>query len=136
MAERSKAAVLKTAVGSSYRGFESLSLRHSNLNNKRGCCKTSKGKQQPFLFFHYIHLKDASRLKGDICGNPALQGGGRSPRKSIRLEDGPRLEDATGLDGDRSRSSVFQTGSLIMLASSPALKSGVTIDDAFQAFFI
>ena len=28
MAERSKAAVLKTAVGSSYRGFESLSLRH------------------------------------------------------------------------------------------------------------
>ena len=87
-------------------------------------------------FGFMTHLKDASRLKGAICGNPALQGGGRSPRKSIRLEDGPRLEDVIGLDGDRSRSSVFQTGSLIMLASSPALKSGVTIDDAFQAFFI
>jgi hypothetical protein len=83
-----------------------------------GCCKTS------------------SRLKGGICGNPALHGGGRNPRKSIRLEDGPRLEDVTGLDDDSSRSSVFQTGSLIMLASSPALKSGVTMDDAFQAFFI
>lgn len=40
------------------------------------------------------------------------------------LEDGPRLEDATGLDGDRSRSSVFRTGFLIMLASSPALERG------------
>ena len=59
-----------------------------------------------------------------------------SLQKSVRLEDGPRLEDATGLDGDSSRSSVFQTGSLIMLASSPALKGGVTIDDAFQAFCI
>ena len=85
---------------------------------KRGCCKTS------------------SRPKGDICGNPALQGGGRRPRKSIRLEDGTRLEDATSLDCDSSPSSVFQTGFLIMLASSPALKSGVTIDDAFQAFFL
>ena len=81
-------------------------------------------------------FKTSSRPKGDICGNPALQGGGRRPRKSIRLEDGTRLEDATSLDCDSSPSSVFQTGFLIMLASSPALKSGVTIDDAFQAFFL
>ena len=80
--------------------------------------------------------KNAPRLKGDICGNPALQGGVRSPRKSIRLKDDPRLADITGLDGNSSQSSVFQTGCLILLASSPALKSGVTIDDAFQAFFI
>ena len=71
-----------------------------------------------------------------MCGTPTLQCGGRSPRKSIRLEDGNRLEDATSLDGGIFLSSVFQTGSLIMLASSPALKSGVTTDDAFQAFFI
>ena len=52
----------------------------------------------------------------------------------IRPEDGPRLEDAAGLDGGSSTSSVLQTGFLIMLASSPALKSGVTIDDTFQVF--
>ena len=86
------------------------------MTEKRGCCKTS------------------SHPKGDICGNPALQGGGRSPRKSIRPEDGPRLEDAASLDGGSSTSSVLQTGFLIMLASSPALKSGVTIDDTFQVF--
>ena len=31
LAERSKAAVLKTVVGSPHRGFESLTLRHETL---------------------------------------------------------------------------------------------------------
>jgi len=30
----------------------------------------------PSYFVFVTHLKDASRLKGGICGNPALQGGG------------------------------------------------------------
>ena len=55
---------------------------------------------------------------------------------SIRLEDGPRLEDVTNLYGASYESSVLQTAFLIILASSPALKSGVTTDDALQAFFI
>ena len=76
--------------------------------NEKGLLQNLQGKQQPFLFCHYIHLKDASRLKGDICGNSALQGGGRNLRKTIRLEDGPRLEDVTSLDGGSSQSSVFR----------------------------
>ena len=38
---------------------------------------------------------------------------------SVRLEDGPRLEDVTTMDGGGSGSSVLQTGFLIMLSSPP-----------------
>ncbi len=55
-----------------------------------------------------LRLKATSRLKGDICGNPALQGG-ESLKESIRLEDGPRLEDVTNLYGADYESSVLQT---------------------------
>ena len=84
---------------------------------------------------HILRLKATSCLKGDICGNLALQGR-KSLKKSIRLEDGPRLEDVTNLYGAGYESSVLQTAFLIILASSPALKGGVTIDNAFQAFFM
>ena len=53
-----------------------------------------------------------TRLKGEVCGNPALQGGGDKHVRAGRLEDGTRLKGATGLDGDSSQSSVFQTGCL------------------------
>ena len=38
------------------------------------------------------HLKDVSRLKGAICGNPALQGGGIR-HKISRLKDGTSGRD-------------------------------------------
>ena len=73
----------------------------------------------PSYFGFMTHLKDVSRLKGAICGNPALQGGGRRLRKSIRLKDGTRLEEVIAMNGDRSESPVFQTAFSDMHASSP-----------------
>ena len=55
---------------------------------------------------------------------------------SNRLEDGPRLEDVTNLYGAGYESSVLQTAFLLFLLYPPALKSGVTIDNAFQAFLL
>ena len=69
--------------------------------------KPQKASNSPFLC-RILRLKATSRLKGDICGNPALQGG-ESLKKSIRLEDGPRLEEVTNLYGAGYESSVLQT---------------------------
>ena len=42
---------------------------------------------------HILHLGNVSSLKGDSCGNPALQGRGRLYAVPSRLEDGTRLKD-------------------------------------------
>ena len=45
--------------------------------NKKGLLQNQQGKQQPLIYFVFMtHLKDVSRLKGAICGNPGLQAGG------------------------------------------------------------
>ena len=36
-------------------------------------------------------MENGTRLKGELYGNPALQGGGRA-RQASRLEDGTRLK--------------------------------------------
>ncbi|MBO7092403.1 MAG: hypothetical protein J6W23_11500 [Victivallales bacterium] len=89
------------------------------------------------------HLKDVSRLKGAICGNPALQGGGSIRHKMSRLEDGtsgldaflagvpwPRHQHNSQLPPSRRVPSFRRP---VLTHSLPALKGGVTITFAFQA---
>ena len=47
----------------------------------------------PSYFVFITHLKDASRLKGVICGNPGLQAGGMWTKTS-RLKDGTSGEES------------------------------------------
>ena len=89
------------------------------------------------------HLKDASRLKGAICGNPALQGGGASdtryPVWKTAPQDWMSSLPASPWSRHQHNSQVPPFRRVpsfrrpVLTYSPPALKGGVTITFAFQA---
>ena len=113
---------------------------------KRGAvAKPNKaGTPPPSNFDFLTHLKDVSRLKGAICGNPALQGGGRptqdipSGRRHLRtgclLADVPwsRHQHVSQAPPFRRVPSYRRSG---LVRSLPALKGEVTVKFAFQASY-
>ena len=98
----------------------------------------------PIFFVFITHLKDASRLKGVICGNPGLQAG-ETGTKTSRLEDGTFVRHVlpVGVPWPRHRHD-SQAPPFRRVPSSrrpglvhppPALKGGVTAKFAFQASY-
>ena len=90
-------------------------------------------------------LKGITHLKGELYGNPTLQGGERTlqarpsgrrhlpERQSLKIMPIPRLCDIGGVDIPAG-GAVFQTGCLS--SHPPGLKAGVTTNNALQTGYI
>ena len=105
--------------------------------------KLARNATAPSYFGFMTHLKDASRLKGTICGNPALKGGGASDTRypvwktapsdwmsSLPASHGRDINTNSQVPPSRRVPSFRRP---VLAYSLPALKGGVTITFAFQA---